>query len=267
VTANLAIANSSSGVQSIGGVGVDAETTFKRELEMFDREADAATQFFYAYLAVHAAMGDREPVRALLNTASLFWATILGALQQSTFITLGRIFDKDDRSHSVYRLLKLVEKTPHLFSREALRQRREREAGASEWLPGFLARAHEPTADDFRKLRVHADKWRDVYEARYAPIRKKHFAHRDRIDTSALFAKTNIREIQLLLRFLRQLENALWEMFTNGRKPVLRAERYSAQGMRARPSKPGYGGSLQERIMKEAEQFLVAAASRREGAG
>jgi hypothetical protein len=243
----------------------DAEASFKRELEMFDREADAVTQVLYAYLAVHAAMANHEEVHDLPSTASLFWSTILGALQQSTFIALGRIFDRDKRSHSVYRLLDLVEQNPRLFSREALGCRKERSSpNASEWLPSYLRRAHEPTADDFRRLRAHVNKWRKVYERSYAPIRNKHFAHKERVDTSTLFAKTNIRELQLLLRFLRQLEEALWELFNNGRKPVLRPQRYSVKQIRERPSKPGYGGSIQEIIMGEAEQFLAAAASARD---
>jgi hypothetical protein len=241
---------------------MDAETIFKRELEMFDKEADSATQFFYSYVAIHSAMADHENVEHLLNGASLFWTTILGALQQSTFITLGRIFDKDGRSHSVYRLLDLIEANPRCFSRAALGRRKERDSpNASDWLPDYLDRVHEPTPQDFQRLRTHVNKWRDVYEGTYAPVRNKHFAHRDRIDTSALFARTNIRELQLLLRFLRQLEDALWEMFNNGRKPILRTQRYSARHMKMLPSPPGYGGSIQETIASEAQRFLLGAAA------
>ena len=68
----------------------DPEASFKRELEIFAREADAATRFFYAYLAVHATMADREPVHDLLNGASLLWGTILDALQLSAFIACQR---------------------------------------------------------------------------------------------------------------------------------------------------------------------------------
>ena len=176
----------------------------------------------------------------------------------------GRIFDTDTRSHNVYRLLDMAEQNPQMFSKDALGRRRERDSpNALEWLPGYLRRAHEPTARDFHQLRTHADKWREVYKRNYAPIRHKHFAHRERIDTSALFAKTNIRDLQLLLRFLRQLEEALWEMFTNGRKPVLRTQRYSVQRMTARPSRRGFGSSIQERIIGEAEKFLMGAAGAR----
>jgi hypothetical protein len=44
---------------------------FERELEVFRTEVEAGTQFFYAYLAVHAVAADRKPVYALLNRAPL----------------------------------------------------------------------------------------------------------------------------------------------------------------------------------------------------
>jgi hypothetical protein len=66
------------------------EAEFERELEVFRTEAEGAAQFFYAYLAIHAAAGAKKPVYRLLNTAPLFWNTILGGLQTSAFVTLGR---------------------------------------------------------------------------------------------------------------------------------------------------------------------------------
>lgn len=57
------------------------EAQFEEELEIFRRESEGATQFFYAYLAIHATAADHEPVHRLLNEAPLFWNTALAALQ------------------------------------------------------------------------------------------------------------------------------------------------------------------------------------------
>jgi hypothetical protein len=67
------------------------EEQFARELEIFRTEAQSAAQFFYAFLAVHAAAGARKPVHRLLNTAPLFWNTVLGGLQTAAFVALGRV--------------------------------------------------------------------------------------------------------------------------------------------------------------------------------
>ena len=110
-----------------------AEREFEHELEVFRREAEACTQFLYSWLSVHATISEHQKVSDRLNEASLFWATVLGALQLSTFIVLGRIFANDSSSHNVHRLLRLAQKSPQMFSKSALGNRKERaSANASE---------------------------------------------------------------------------------------------------------------------------------------
>jgi hypothetical protein len=48
-------------------------------------------------------------------------------------------------------------------------------------------------------------------------------------------------------------------LFVNGHKPVLRLRPYSVARIRKSPS-AGKGGSLQERLIREIEQFLLTAA-------
>jgi hypothetical protein len=240
------------------------EKEFEEELDIFRKEASAATQFFYSWLAVHATLGEYSQVLNTLNKAPLFWATALGALQQSTFIVLGRIFDRDPRSHGVYKLLRLAQNNPEMFHKDALGERKQRaSANASEWLADYLHSKHDLTRADFRRLRAHTNKWHRVYKQAYEPIRNRVFAHNEITSPEAraqLFAKTNVREIQRLMMFLRQLHEGLWEFFNNGYKPILRPQRYSLSGIRASaPRNPR--DDVQERITIEAEQFLLDAAA------
>ena len=52
---------------------LSVEKQFERELEVFRTEAETAAQFFYAFLAIHASAGAKNPVFRLLNAAPLFW--------------------------------------------------------------------------------------------------------------------------------------------------------------------------------------------------
>jgi hypothetical protein len=93
-------------------------------------------------------------------------------------------------------------------------------------------------------------------------LRHQVFAHKglsDATAVSALFARTNIREMQRMLIFLLSLYNALWQLFVNGHKPALRARRYSVRRMRDRAARATKGGSVHERLVYEAERFLGAA--------
>jgi hypothetical protein len=114
-----------------------------------------------------------------------------------------------------------------------------------------------PIDADFRRLCGLVEKRRAIYDANYRPLRHKVFAHLEAADAavmSALFAQTNVTELQQLLVFLGSLYEALWQLFFNGRKPVLRPQRYSVSRMRDVPSVRNR--RVQERVVQETEQFL-----------
>ncbi len=243
--------------------GRSPEARFERELEVFRTEAEAAMQFFYAHLTVQAVAADHKPVYRLLNTAPLFWNTNLGALQTAAFMALGRVFDQNS-THNHDQLLRTARDNPSIFSKASLGARKQ---GGSptppDWLAEYLRHAYVPTPDDFRRLRAHVRKHRRVYEAKYGDLRHRLFAHKEisaRADVDALFAKTNIRELQKMTAFLGSLYEALWQLFFNGRKPVLRPRRYSVKHMRHSPSPPWQTRAVQERITHEAERFLSSIA-------
>jgi len=65
---------------------------FENELEVFRKEAEAASQFFYGYLAIHEVAKHNRAVLRFLNTNALLWNTVAGALQMSALIALHRVF-------------------------------------------------------------------------------------------------------------------------------------------------------------------------------
>ena len=162
------------------------------------------------------------------------------------------------------RVLRIAQKHPDIFSKAALGKRKQGNLKTPpDWLPEYLEDAYVPKAADFRRLRAHVDTQRKIYNEKYRDLRRKVFAHKELTDpaaVSALFARTNIRELQQLLVFFSRLYNALWQLFFNGRKPTLLPRRYSLKRMRDRPSPPEIGRTVQERIAHEADQFLMAAA-------
>jgi hypothetical protein len=207
-------------------------TEFETQLDLFRMEAQGVLQFFYAWDATRAVAAKDKSVVRLLNQAPLFWNTALGALQTSSLVALGRLFDPDTaNNYSVTRLLAFAHANIDMFSKEALAARKRKlSANADEWLAEYLAAAYVPTSDDFRRLKRHVTVRRKIYEQNYRPLRHKVFAHRGvatQAEVAALFAKTNLRELRLLLVLLSRLYEALWQAYYNGHKPVLRPARYS----------------------------------------
>jgi hypothetical protein len=234
---------------------------FEAQLELFRTEGQSAIQFFYAWDATHAVAAADKAVFKLLNQAPLFWNTALGALQSSTLVALGRIFDPDPKNHSVTRLLSLAHANPEIFSKEALAERKRRlSPSADEWLSDYLKTAYVPTGADFRRLKRYVAFRRKVYEQNYRPLRHKVFAHRgvaSPSEVSALFSKTDLRELRQLLVFLGRLYESLWQLYHNGHKPTLRPARSSVKGMLEQPSPKAKDGKLQERLVYEAKLFLT----------
>ena len=235
---------------------------FERELEIFSTEAESAAQFLYSYLSIHETAGNHASVHKLLNTAALFWNTNLAALQLSAFIVLGRIFDQDSK-HNVDRVLRIAQDNLYIFSKDALGRRKQGLSSAPpDWLGECLATSHVPTPADFRRLRTLVKTNRKIYDKRYRAIRHS-FAHKmtaDAGEIQKLFANTNIRELQRLVTFMGSLYDALWELFHNGRKPIVRQRRFSVKAMHRQPTPPRRATKVQERITLEAAQFLRAAA-------
>jgi hypothetical protein len=169
-------------------------------------------------------------------------------------IVLGRIFEMNPRSHGVHRLLHLAETHLDIFSKAALEKRKRLHAG--EWTQDFMRDAYVPTPRDFKGLQRYADRQRTIYKNKYKVLRDRFFAHRDRADVTGFFAKTSIPELEQLLRFLSRLHDALWELFTNGRKPNLRPARYSARQILKLPQRLHRNSAESEWITRETEKLL-----------
>jgi hypothetical protein len=234
---------------------------FAIELEVFRKEADSAIQFFYSYLSVNALAIKHKEVHHLLDTAPLFWNTTLAALQASTFIVLGRVFEKERKStHNIHKLLQIAESNRDIFSVDSFAERRRRgSSNADEWLGEYLNHVYVPTDKDFIRLKGYVAKRRKIYRHNYRDIRNKFFAHKEisaEGDVLFLFEKTNIGELQKLLIFLIQLHETLWQLYHNGRKPIFQPIRYSVKSILEQPSPDHRNHALPERISHEIESFL-----------
>jgi len=198
----------------------------------------------------------RKRIFRTLDRHALFWNTVLGALQASALITLGRVFDQDT-PHNVDVLIRVAQETPTMFSKSALARRKHNSNEAPPaWLEGFVTRAHEPTAHDFRYLRKYVKKLRRIYEARYRDLRHKVFAHTvatGPAEVAALAANANINELKRLISSLLSLHETLFDLFWNGRPPVLRKLRYAAK----LPEGHRVSNLPHEQIVAQAEQVLM----------
>jgi hypothetical protein len=238
---------------------INQDKQFEHRLEVFRTEEQSGTQFFYAFLAIKAIISDNTKIRKAVNETPMFWATNLAALQTAFFITLGRIFDQKSK-YNINSLLRFAQENKTIFSKDALAERKRKDSlNADEWLEDYLKRSYEPMADDFRRLKGYVGKYRKIYMANYQKIRHKLYAHKEWSDVVSIkkqFRKTRIRELERLFIFLNQLYEALWELFHNGRKPVLRPMRYSINMIRKRRKPALDESTIQEQMVNDVKDFF-----------
>ncbi len=185
-------------------------------------EIGGAINTFYTYNEIHAFGAEGDNYQAIQKHAD-FWMIQSYSLQATLFLVLGRIFDKRPDFHSVHKLLAATVAHPEFFSRAALSARVA--ARLSAPLPDWVNEVKEPSAADLKRLEDALIPYAEKYDQVYKPIRSKVFAHRELMDggrLADLFAKTQIKEMGEILRFLSDLKDVLHELFQNGAELVFR---------------------------------------------
>lgn len=131
----------------------DPGAEFENELRVFNNDVDEVVQCFYIWRTVHATAGKSRKVYDLLNRNAGLWVVALGSIQANSLTALGRIFDRGKDTHNGGRLLRLAAKNPVIFSKAALRQRKENDlANASHLVDDFMKDMKEPKSSDFKRL-------------------------------------------------------------------------------------------------------------------
>lgn len=202
---------------------------FANQLENFRQEAELIAQLVYGDFAVNQAALESETALAALNDTPRFWNLWSYATQIASYMAIGRVFDLKAK-YTLEALLDSFEKNLSEFQTPALRARKDPLNLNPPWLDRYLAEAYYPTHADVQRLRKIASRRRQIYDRMIKPARHKYFAHREKHhedEVRDLFGRGTIQELWLLATFLLQFHFALFQLFLNGRKPVLRRVPYS----------------------------------------
>jgi len=230
--------------------------SFEIQLENFRHEASVAARFVYADMAIKHAASKSPVLLRRLNDTPMFWLLCGASLQTASYMALGRIFDTKSR-YTLESLLDSMEANLEIFQASGLAKRKlDGKAEEPEWLAGYLQKAHYPTTRDVSGLRKKVAPYRVIYERAIKPARHKYLAHREKQDheeVKALFASGSAKDLWLLVTFLVQLHDQLWELLYNGRKPRFHHLRYSVRSIF---DKPNGSSRPQERIVREVRLLM-----------
>lgn len=209
-------------------------TEFESEFAIFQVEHETAQQYFFSFASLREVATSNGDVLRSMQETSLFWLTVERAMLLSTFIMLGRIFDQNSH-HNLDRLIATATKQVTIFTRAALAARRQAGGMSADDANRFVYDAFEPSGADFALLGEEIEKRRKIYNARYRKVRNKVFAHNEVADlgeANSLLEGTTVNETKALFAFLDALDNALWQLLHNGRKPTLEIRPFSVPSRR-----------------------------------
>jgi len=205
------------------------EKEFWKDYELTRQEVEIAIECFYTWLEINKLASANEKTYKALNKNPTFWNISLYGLQCSFFIVLGRIFDDGHDAHSIHKLITSCLANPQFFSKEALAKRKQEDRKKPEWLDEYIENAHEPSMEELRNLNRALSHHRKRFDEIYRNIRNYVFAHRVAKKAeivSELFGKTKIGDIENILYFLYDLLEVIWQLYHNGRAPVLGVGEY-----------------------------------------
>lgn len=191
------------------------EQIFLQRIEALARDARAAARYAYFGSSINFVANQNLALVPILDRDVGFWNTVLGAMQTASIVALGRIYDSRKDVLSADHLVKHATRYPGIFSRSALGARKT---------PGFAADAFEPKVADFSSLEDALDQHAALYESTAGPIRHKAFAHAGNITSQEmyeLFQNVPPADYERLSVFSLSLHNALFELYYNGREPLM----------------------------------------------
>lgn len=243
---------------------METQVKFLSELNMFRNEIALVSQSIYMELAIHTIATKNKGILSAMNRTPTFWNTVLGNFQNSTFITMGRIFDNDSK-HNIHTLFKLVQNNKSLFSKESFEERwqssQDRKSdGLAGYLSEYMKKFYEPTDEDFRELRKFIAIQNQKYEDIYRPIRH-HFGHKNystNEEVEVLFNKVKVDELEKFCVTLDGIHEALWQLYHNGRGPMLpiKKNKYSTRNILKTKFEPYHATSKNVQYINEVKNML-----------
>jgi hypothetical protein len=213
----------------------------------------------YAYLAIHEVARREAPIRNHLNTSATFWNTTLNALVTATLLAFGRVYETNS-NHNLATFMRVMRDNQEVFGRAGIRRRKalifaNNPAGLQEYMRGTRV----PSPRDWRRVATAVARNRRTYQHVYRRLRDNVFAHTLTVDPAtigAMFAATNIRQMQGMATFLVHLHYAFQGAFQNGGRLTAMRRRRSIAQMLQRPRGQAAVLPPQEIIVRETKLAL-----------
>jgi len=241
------------------------EENFLKELNFFNNETEALVRYVYSSGALNDVIANNKSVRKAANKNPYFWNSVLLSFTDSMFITLGRIFDVENKKNekcTIHTLFKTLEDGKEIFSKDAFSKRwvishESMLAYKDHCMKSF----YDMKQEDWRKFKKEKKSLSKEYQDLYRPIRDS-IAHRiltNNDEIRLIVDKVPVRDMEKFCTKLRNLHEGLWQLYYNGGGPIvpLKTGSYSSKGFVAKKYKPYHPGPITYQYSQDAKNALI----------
>ncbi len=203
---------------------------FETEFDVFSNNVDRVARQFFYNRALNACLNDIEKTG---DQNSQFWRNVQFNFIQSTFLIFGNIFDKNNKSHSVARLIRFGRKTDFFEKgrrkfQENLKKllqdfkREDAEYQDESELQARIDGAYLLQDSDWDTIEKEINRARVLWNDNLKGIRDKVMAHNDQLSEEErcdLLKQGKFTVIEEVIDILLTIKNVLFEARHNGKKP------------------------------------------------
>lgn len=151
---------------------------YEKEFSIFSSNIKLAANSFEYYKTLLSDYKNNKKVQEASNSHQNFWKNFEYSSFLVVIVTLGRIFDKDKESHSIYKLLNAIKNTDH-FKKSSLKARLNATKHNCEGeIDSLIERSYELNDDDISELKKSVDEAEKLWNG-MRNIRNKILGHDD----------------------------------------------------------------------------------------
>ena len=196
----------------------------RETIEKLRKETETTLRVLYALRQFRQLLTREEDV-AKINENANFWMIYESSLRTNMFIGIRRLYESKPGTFNFQQFIDECIKNLVSFSPDALRQRKcEGSRNADEWIDDYMKNVYEPSADDFKALAKLVRENSKNMKGTYTQAANKIYAHAIHMDYALMAAisdKLNFDEIEKAITSIWHAYEQVWQMFENGRKPLL----------------------------------------------
>ncbi len=243
----------------------EKENSFLKELNFFRNETESLVRYVYSHGALNDVILNNKSVRKAVNNNPAFWNSVLYSFTDAMFIALGRIFDeenKEGKKSTIHTFFRSIDSNKVIFTKQAFSKRWEAShQNMLDYKDKYMLDVYEMKVEDWRKFRKLKSSLASDYKKFYRPIRDS-IAHRlltDNDEIRLVMGKVQVRDMEKFCTKLRNLHEALWQLYHNGRGPIvpLKTGRYSSKGFVNKKFEPYHPGPITYQYTQDAKKALI----------